>query len=911
MGLTPSTTYSYAISAYDAAGNQSAQSPALSVTTLAQSGGGIPSGLGWFQVPSSKVQSVCPPNDSNYAFSDNCRNVVNAWSGGIADTKRNRLLIFGGGHTDYSGNEVYAFDPNALTLTRLYSPTEPVSQPSSASCPTTLGDGKPNSRHTYGGLAYIASVDKMFVFGGSVACAPGNAGGDTWTLDLSTLAWHRQDPANGAGPSDNLNASADYDPNTQLVFLNDRSHLWSYNYGTNTYTQLASMPLGLDTNSVIDPKRKLFFSVGQKDPGLGGGPGMYVVSIAAGSTYTVQDWTGQTSGCTGFMDSHDYAVGLAYDSVQDRIIGWADANGNTVYVFNPDTKTCTTQNFSGGPAANSGSRGTYGRFKYFASLGVFALVSDTSQNAFTLRLTSSGGSTDTTPPTVSITAPTGGAVVSGAITVSASASDNVGVVGVQFKVDGVNLGAEVLSSPYSTSLNTATLSNASHSLTAVARDAAGNTATSAVVSITVANVTGDLTPPTVSITSPISGATVSATIAVSANASDNVGVVGVQFLLDGANLGAEDTSSPYSVAWNTTTSVNGLHTLTARARDAAGNMATSTAVTLTVSNSISTSNADADYAARCGAAGVVRCISFDSPADIAGVYGDNTGVLPSDNPAFPPVIDPSVKASGTGSLLFTIPSQIGTNMGSYFANFSSDLSVQFDSGGGEFWVQWRQRFSPELLSTVYTNSNGFKQVIVGEGDRPSFVASSCTDMHLVVENTFQRGVAQMYHSCGYKDGQYEGLDRYNVAVPNNTDVQPNLGCNHNTAPAAPCFPYQSNQWMTFQMHVKVGTWYTNNGVYKHDSTVQLYAANEGQPSVLINQFTRVGDATCDATQVSIPAGCTTGYDLANSNPGVAKYGKIWLLPYQTNKSASQVTPVAYTWYDELIISRQRIPDPKF
>src|SRR3989344_4707522 len=63
----------------------------------------------------------------------------------------------------------------------------------------------------------------------------------------------------------------------------------------------------------------------------------------------------------------------------------------------------------------------------------------------------------------------------------------------------------------------------------------------------------DLTPPTVSISSPASGATVAGTITVSANASDNVAVSGVQFKLDGANLGTEDTTSPYSVSWDTTT----------------------------------------------------------------------------------------------------------------------------------------------------------------------------------------------------------------------------------------------------------------------------------------------------------------------------------------------------------------------
>jgi hypothetical protein len=94
---------------------------------------------------------------------------------------------------------------------------------------------------------------------------------------------------------------------------------------------------------------------------------------------------------------------------------------------------------------------------------------------------------DTTPPTVFMSAPTDGSTVSGTTTVSATASDNVGVAGVQFKIDGVNLGSEVTTSPYSVSWNTAAASNGSHTLTAVARDAAGNTTTSTTLTVTVSN----------------------------------------------------------------------------------------------------------------------------------------------------------------------------------------------------------------------------------------------------------------------------------------------------------------------------------------------------------------------------------------------------------------------------------------
>ncbi len=96
----------------------------------------------------------------------------------------------------------------------------------------------------------------------------------------------------------------------------------------------------------------------------------------------------------------------------------------------------------------------------------------------------------------------------------------------------------------------------------------------------------DLLPPSVTITSPSSGSTVAGTTNVSASASDDVGVAGVQFKLDGANLGPEDVVAPFSVAWDTTTASNGSHTLTAVARDAAGNAGTSSPVTVTVSNGV-------------------------------------------------------------------------------------------------------------------------------------------------------------------------------------------------------------------------------------------------------------------------------------------------------------------------------------
>jgi hypothetical protein len=212
---------------------------------------------------------------------------------------------------------------------------------------------------------------------------------------------------------------------------------------------------------------------------------------------------------------------------------------------------------------------------------------------------------DTTPPTVTITAPTSEATVSGTVTVSATATDNVGVVGVQFRLDGANLGSEDTATPYSVSWNTTTASNGSHTLTAIARDAAGDTTTSSSVTVTVDN-----SAPTVGITAPTGGTTVSATISVSVSASDNVGVVGVQFRVDGVNLGPEDTGNPYSASWNTATVGNGSHTLSAVARDAAGNSTTSSSVTVTVANS---SPAPAPSPSSGGAGCFIATAAYGSP----------------------------------------------------------------------------------------------------------------------------------------------------------------------------------------------------------------------------------------------------------------------------------------------------------
>jgi hypothetical protein len=108
---------------------------------------------------------------------------------------------------------------------------------------------------------------------------------------------------------------------------------------------------------------------------------------------------------------------------------------------------------------------------------------------------------------------------------------------------------------------------------------------------------GDTTAPTgVAITAPSNGATVSgSSTTVTASCSDNVAVSGVQMLLDGASLASQDTTSPYSITWNTTTATNGTHTLSARCTDTNNNQTTSSTVSVTVSNSAPTGECPSNW----------------------------------------------------------------------------------------------------------------------------------------------------------------------------------------------------------------------------------------------------------------------------------------------------------------------------
>jgi thermitase len=186
---------------------------------------------------------------------------------------------------------------------------------------------------------------------------------------------------------------------------------------------------------------------------------------------------------------------------------------------------------------------------------------------------------DTQAPSVAISSPTGG-TVSGAVPINVSASDNIGVAHVDLLVNGIVVASDS-TSPYAFSWDSTKVANGSVTLAAQAFDAAGNVASSKPVIFTVSNtgttttVSVDTTPPAVTISNPANGAKVSGQVTINVNSSDNVGVAGVTLYIDGT-VKSTGNSTNMSYRWNASKAASGAHTISAVAKDRAGNQTTAT-----------------------------------------------------------------------------------------------------------------------------------------------------------------------------------------------------------------------------------------------------------------------------------------------------------------------------------------------
>lgn len=347
--------------------------------------------FGWEQIPGTKLTEHCPPSQpSGYDYSSDCHNIVYAWGGAAIDRDQGRMYIWGGGHNDYYGNEVYVLDATRKTLTRATDPA-PIADLNARPAEPQLAPydwTQPNSRHTYDGIAFMESSGVMWAFSGSLAGKnSGPADEHTWIYNPSNNAWSVDSPS-GDLPNGAFNVVSAYDSKTGKVFLHDRSALYSYTYDANggIYERLNNRGgLGLGTNAEIDPKSRRMLIIGD------GTQVLYDLNPASGYRRIPVPLKGDAD----FIKKYD-APGLAYNSNDGHFYAWP-GNGK-LYRFHMDTLSWEGIAINGDPGPQA-RNGTFGRFAFIPSINSFVLLNNPRKNAYLFQLPTYDDSKPPTAPT--------------------------------------------------------------------------------------------------------------------------------------------------------------------------------------------------------------------------------------------------------------------------------------------------------------------------------------------------------------------------------------------------------------------------------------------------------------------------------------------------------------------------------
>jgi hypothetical protein len=209
------------------------------------------------------------------------------------------------------------------------------------------------------------------------------------------------------------------------------------------------------------------------------------------------------------------------------------------------------------------------------------------------------------------------------VQVAALANDDVGVTKVTFAIDG-NWAARDVSAPYTFDWNSSMYPDGVREIQATAFDVDGNTSTYS-IHVTVDSL-HDIQQPSVSITAPAEGVTVSGAVQVMVSATDNQQISKVDFGVDGVWVG-KATAAPYTFSWNTLTFANGLHKLQATAYDLAGN-SSQHIIDVTINNATTDSEAPN---------GTIAAPAGGAIQDPGGGSGGGGGCTLGSNRSFDPI----------------------------------------------------------------------------------------------------------------------------------------------------------------------------------------------------------------------------------------------------------------------------------
>lgn len=591
---------------------------------------------GWVRVNNNQFQDVWTPEGllvsvSKASDSDpwDPRNLINAWSSSAWDSRRGDLILYGGGHANYAGNDVYRWRATTLNWERMSLPSDIASL---GSYPWLTVDGpnaSPQAAHTYDNNIYLPIADRFLTFGGAKYASGGQyliedtggtfrgtgpyffdparadenkVGGITgshsqWdNLYLGVIGgemWENRDvPDNTPGavfPGSFIEGSTGYtqENGKDVVFVNaGNSLLFKYTI-----------------NDIDDPTQDDWEEIG-RDGGWGQGAGAYLpmhdlyVSIS-GSVFSYWDLStaSPTNSNVAFVPNGpslddistgthglgDY--GMDYDPSRNRFLLWG--GGGDVYALDPPPVASPAgwdieklESSSTLTPDNDPATGVLGKWKYLAQIDAFIALQDKFAGNIWIYKPENWIEPISDDPHITIAEPTskGFFIPNDDIEVTAVTSNQESnITQVEFLLDGQSL-TILTEPPYTTTLTSVT--QGVYMLEAIATDDNGNSFISPRVSATVAYHVNN--PPLVSLSAPLDGSIYvdGRTITLSADASDSDGnIAQVEFFLNGSSLGV-DTSAPYSTLW--VEAYEGSHILTAAATDNTGITTVSAAIEVDV-----------------------------------------------------------------------------------------------------------------------------------------------------------------------------------------------------------------------------------------------------------------------------------------------------------------------------------------
>ena len=590
--LAASTTYAYTVSAFDAAGNNSAQSAAVQATTQTPPDTTPPS------VPSGLTVTGTTTSSVSLSWMASTDNV------GVTGYKIYRAGVQVGtsavpAYTDSSlaASTTYAYTVSAFDAAGNNSAQSADVQATTQTPPDTTPPSVPSGLTVTGtttssvSLVWTASTDNVGVTGYRIYRAGvqvGTSAVPAYTdssLAASTTYAYTVSAFDAAG--NNSAQSAAVQANTQTPPDTAPPSVPSGLTVTSTTTSSVSLAWTPSTDNVGVTGYKIYRAGVQV--GTSAVPTYTDASLAASTTYA---YTVSAFDAAGNNSAQSAAVQATTQTPPDTTPPTVPS-GLTV------TST-TTSTVSLSWTASTDNVGVTGYKIYRAGVQVGtsavpdytdASLTPSTTYAYTVSAFDAAGNNsapstavqattqtppDTTPPSVPI-----GLTVTGTTTSSVSlawtaSTDNIGVAGYAIFRAGVQIGTSVAVSYTDTGLTPAT----NYTYSVAAFDAAGNNSSQ---TMSVSATTGGALP-TVSVTLPAANQMVSGTTMISANATGSPSVAGVQFQLDGVNVGAQLTSAPYATGWNTSQTSDGSHVVTAVAVDSAGNHVVSSGITVMVNN---------------------------------------------------------------------------------------------------------------------------------------------------------------------------------------------------------------------------------------------------------------------------------------------------------------------------------------